>query len=153
MKTDFLFSKVRSLKLCPLAILMSLEGNPFIVTHFKALISCQNFGGGQRCGSTLSLWNTNFKMTILLHNMASDHFHLLLTVYTYILRDYETTILHFSSTLFPDVLYCCPSDFLTQKWLLDASHVFMGATGVYLQWFENSYSKKRWKMENWKSEI
>ena len=31
------------------------------------------------------------------------------------LREYETTILHFSSTLFPDVLYCCPSDFLTQK--------------------------------------
>ena len=47
--------KVRSLKLCPLAILMPLEENPYIVPHLKALISGKNFWVGQRCGSTLSL--------------------------------------------------------------------------------------------------
>ena len=36
-----------------------------------------------RCNSTLSLWNTLLKISILLHNMASDWFHLLLTVCTY----------------------------------------------------------------------
>ena len=72
-KTNFLLGKVRSLKLCPLAILVVLEGNPFVVSHFKALISCQKFWGGQRCGSTLTLWNTILKISILLHNMASDY--------------------------------------------------------------------------------
>ena len=50
-----LLSKVRSLKLCPLAILMPLEENPYTVPHLKALNSGQNLWGGQRCGSTLSL--------------------------------------------------------------------------------------------------
>ena len=54
-KTHFLLSKVRSLKLCPLAILMPLEENPYTVPHLKALNSGQNLWGGQRCGSTLSL--------------------------------------------------------------------------------------------------
>ena len=72
-KTDLSLSKVKSLKLCPLAILMSLEGNPFKVTHFKALISCQNFGGGQRWGSTLSLWNVLLKISISLDKMASGY--------------------------------------------------------------------------------
>ena len=53
-KTHFLLSKVRSLKLCPLAILMLLEENPYIVPHLQALISGQRLLGGQRCGSTLS---------------------------------------------------------------------------------------------------
>ena len=39
-KTHFLLSKVKSLKLCPLAILMPLEENPYIAPHLKALISC-----------------------------------------------------------------------------------------------------------------
>ena len=60
--------------LCPLAILMSLEGNPFVVPHFKALISCQKFWVRQRCGSILRFWNALFKISILLHNMASDWF-------------------------------------------------------------------------------
>ena len=60
---------------------MSLEGNPFVVPHFKALISCQKFWGRQRCGSTLRLWNTLFKISILLHNMASDWFILSTAVY------------------------------------------------------------------------
>ena len=38
-KAHFLLSKVISLKLCPLAILMPLEENPHIVSHLKALIS------------------------------------------------------------------------------------------------------------------
>ena len=50
-KTQFLLSKVRSLKLCPLP----LEENPYTVPHLKALNSSQNLWGGQRCGSTLNL--------------------------------------------------------------------------------------------------
>ena len=38
-KTHFSLSKVRSLKLCPLAILMPLEENPYTVTQLKALNS------------------------------------------------------------------------------------------------------------------
>ena len=55
LKTRFLFSKVRTLKLCPLAILKPLEENLYIVPHFKALISGQKLWGEQRCGSTISL--------------------------------------------------------------------------------------------------
>ena len=51
---------------------MSLERDPFIVPHFKALISCQNFLGGQGCGSTLSLCNALLKISILLHKMANE---------------------------------------------------------------------------------
>ena len=40
-KTHFLLSKVRSLKLFPLAILMPLEENPYTVSHLKALNSGQ----------------------------------------------------------------------------------------------------------------
>ena len=36
---SFLLSKVRSLKLCPFAILKPLEENPNTVPHLKALIS------------------------------------------------------------------------------------------------------------------
>ena len=36
-KLTFLLSKVRSVKLSPLAILMPLEENPYTVTHLKAL--------------------------------------------------------------------------------------------------------------------
>ena len=50
-----LLKKVRSLKICPVAILMSLEENPYIVPHLKATISDQKFWSEQRCGSTLSL--------------------------------------------------------------------------------------------------
>ena len=47
-KTRFLLSKVRSLKLCPLAILKTLEENPYIVPHLKALIRVvKNFGEGR----------------------------------------------------------------------------------------------------------
>ena len=73
-KTHFLLSKVISLKLCPLAILMPLEENPYIVPHFKALISGQKLWGGQRCSSTLSFWNALLKISILLHMEASDWF-------------------------------------------------------------------------------
>ena len=70
---------------------MPLEENPYIVPQLKALISGQNFWGGQRCGSTLSLQNSLLKITILLHNMASDYFHLLLFVDTYdCLQDAQT---------------------------------------------------------------
>ena len=54
-KTHFLLSKVRSLKICPLAILMPLEENPYTVPHFKARNSSQKLWGGQKCGSTLRL--------------------------------------------------------------------------------------------------
>ena len=40
LKTHFLLSKVRSLKVYPLAILMLLEENPYMVPHLKALIIC-----------------------------------------------------------------------------------------------------------------
>ena len=63
---------------------MPLEENPFIVPHFKALISCQNYWGVQRCGSTLSLRNALVEISILLHMMASDWFILSTAVfYTY----------------------------------------------------------------------
>ena len=42
-KTQFLLSKVRCLKPCPLALLMPLEENPSIEPHLKALISGQRF--------------------------------------------------------------------------------------------------------------
>ena len=54
-KTYFLLSKAKTQKLCPLAILMPLEENPYILPHLKALISDSKFWGGHRCGSTLSL--------------------------------------------------------------------------------------------------
>ena len=53
---------------------MPLEKNPYIVPHFKALISCQNYWDVQRCGSALSLRNALVKISILLHKMASDWF-------------------------------------------------------------------------------
>ena len=52
----------------PIACILSLW-----VPDFNALISGQKFLGGLRCGSTLSLWNALLKISILLHNMASDH--------------------------------------------------------------------------------
>ena len=45
----------RSLKLCPVAILMPLEENFYTVPHLKALNSGQKLWGRKRCGSTLSL--------------------------------------------------------------------------------------------------
>ena len=72
LKKLFLLSKVNGLKLCPLAILMPLDENPYIVPHFEALISCQNFLGGQRCDNTLSLWNTVWKISILLHKWVNQ---------------------------------------------------------------------------------
>ena len=62
---------------------MPLEENPYIAPHFKALISCQKFGGLQRCGRTLSLWNALLKISILLHKMASGYKVLSLAVHTY----------------------------------------------------------------------
>ena len=53
---------------------MPFEENPYIVPHFKALISCQKYWGVQRCGSTLSLRDALVKISILLHKMASDWF-------------------------------------------------------------------------------
>ena len=54
-KNNLLLSKVRSLKLCPLAILMPLEENPYVVPQLKALIGGKKFWGGQRYGSKLCL--------------------------------------------------------------------------------------------------
>ena len=45
-KIHFLLSKVRSLKLCPLAILMPLEENPYTVPYLKALNGGQKLWGG-----------------------------------------------------------------------------------------------------------
>ena len=56
--------------------------NPYIVPYLKALISGQKFWRGQSCGSSLSLWNPNLKIIILLHKMASDWFHMILAVPT-----------------------------------------------------------------------
>ena len=39
-KGSFLLNKVKSVKLCPLAILMPLEENTYIAPHLKSLISC-----------------------------------------------------------------------------------------------------------------
>ena len=72
-KTDFLLSKVRTLKLCPLAILIPLKESPYIVPHLKAFIIWSKFWDGQRCGSTLSLWNPLLKISILLHKMDSGY--------------------------------------------------------------------------------
>ena len=80
-KTHFLLSKVWSLELCPLAILMPLEENPYIVHHLKALDSGQKIWGGQSCGSSLSLWNALMKISILLYKMASDWFYVILAVF------------------------------------------------------------------------
>ena len=68
--------------LSPLAVFMPLEENPYIVPHLKALISGLKSWGGQRCGSTLSLWNVPLKISILLHKVASDRFHLISAVFT-----------------------------------------------------------------------
>ena len=64
-----------------LTVGIQLDENPFIVLHFKALISCQNFWGGQRFDSTLSLYNALLKISILLHNMASDYNQSFIAVY------------------------------------------------------------------------
>ena len=57
-KTHFLFSKVRSLKICPLTLLVPVKEFPYIVPHLKALISVRKFG---KCGSTLCWWNAILK--------------------------------------------------------------------------------------------
>ena len=59
---------------------MSLEGNPYIVPHLKALISGQKFLGEQWCGSTLSFRNALLKISILIHKMASGYKVLFLAV-------------------------------------------------------------------------
>ena len=46
-KTPFLLTKLKSLKLCPLAILMPLEENPYTVPHLKLLIVVNNYGVGR----------------------------------------------------------------------------------------------------------
>ena len=71
-----LLSKFRSVKLCPLAILMPHEENHYIVPHLKALICGQKFWGGQSCGRSLSLGNTLLKISILFHEMATVLFDL-----------------------------------------------------------------------------
>ena len=53
LKVLFLLSKLRSLDLCPLAILMPLEKNHYKVPHLKALISGLNISTSQMRGSTL----------------------------------------------------------------------------------------------------
>ena len=73
-----------------------LEENPHIVPHLKALISGQKFWGGQSCGRSLSLGNTLLKISILLHKVASDWFHLILAVYEFtITTGCPEPILHF----------------------------------------------------------
>ena len=64
-----------------MAILMPLEENLYIVPQLKALIRGQKFWGGQKCGSTISLWNTLMKISILLHKMAFQPIWKLATVY------------------------------------------------------------------------
>ena len=59
-----------------MAILMPLVENLYIAPHLKALISGQKLWIGQRCGSTLSLGNALFKISILLHKMANECKHL-----------------------------------------------------------------------------
>ena len=65
----------------PLEVFMPLEENPYIVPHLKAIISDQIFWGGQRCGSTLSLWNAFLKISILLHKIAFQPFWMPVSVY------------------------------------------------------------------------
>ena len=61
---------------------MPLEENPFIVHHLKALVRGQKFWGGQKCGSTISLWNSLMEISILLHKMAFQPIWKLATVPT-----------------------------------------------------------------------
>ena len=56
---DFIATKISSIKLCEfhprtLAILVILEENPSVVSHFKALSSGQEIFGGQRASCTFS---------------------------------------------------------------------------------------------------
>ena len=60
---------------------MPLEENPYIVAHFEALISCQNFRGGQRFGSTLSLWYALLKIGILLHKTSTMYLFSVVSVF------------------------------------------------------------------------
>ena len=53
---------------------MPLEENPYTVPHLKALNSGQKLWGGQRYGSTLSLWNSLLKISILLHKSQLQRF-------------------------------------------------------------------------------
>ena len=55
---------------------MPLEETHFIVHPFKALVGGQKFWGGQKCGSTISLLNTLMKISILLHKMVEECYHL-----------------------------------------------------------------------------
>ena len=60
---------------------MPLEENPNKVPHLKVLIRGKKFGDGQRCGSTLSLWNILLKISILFHKLAFKPFWLDAFVY------------------------------------------------------------------------
>ena len=54
---------------------MPLKGK----SSYNTSLESSHFWGGQRFGSSLSLWNAHLKICILLHDWASDCFHLLLS--------------------------------------------------------------------------
>ena len=69
-----------------LVVFLPLKENPYIIPHLKALISGWKFRGGQKCGSTLSLWNALVKTSILLHKMANECKHSHAIVNTWIVQ-------------------------------------------------------------------
>ena len=73
---------------------MPLEENPYTVPHLKALNSGQKLWGGQRCGSTLSLWNALLNISNLLHRSRSQRFILNAFVCTCWLTNFNYRFLH-----------------------------------------------------------
>ena len=69
------------------------------------------------------------------------------------LRDYETTILHFSSMEFFDDIFCYLSYFSGQKWPFSLSLRFLGPYLVHLQRFEITYPGKVSKIEKTKKSL
>ena len=63
---------------------MPLEENPYTVPHLKALNSGHKLWGGQRFGSTLRLWNSLLKISILLHRTRSQRFILIAFVFRHL---------------------------------------------------------------------
>ena len=70
-----------------------------------------------------------------------------------LLREYETTILHFSSMEFFDDIFCYLSYFSGQKWPFSLSLRFLGPYLVHLQRFEITYPGKVSKIEKTKKSL
>ena len=76
-----MLSKVESLNLQVLVVLIPLEIKHLTIPHLKALIRSIEHRGGHGHGSTFKQRYTVMKSTILLHKWSKRRFHVMVAVF------------------------------------------------------------------------